>query len=180
MKRWSGSGVFQWEHIRKWDLAAGANEICRAEGALLVPGGLRSFSIFFRRNNQSGGTMELALWTSPIFYEPLDDDFTAAPVGKLFQLAMEPTGNLSMTGTAAQVFAARLQDDQPMGTMLFWQMKNTGATLENITGDIYIVPNHSAVLSFPTIGRTADVGEGPGRSIVAHGVSPMASKLVRG
>ena len=38
MRNWTGMNVCQWEHSRRWEIAAGLGEFVRAEGALLLPG----------------------------------------------------------------------------------------------------------------------------------------------
>jgi len=161
MRSWNGVGVYQWEHTRRWELASGVSEFCRAEGALVVPGGFRSLSFFVRRQSQSASTFELFIWTTPIYFKPLDEtiDSTTAPQ-YLLQLSLEPSGGLSLTSTAAKVFGARLQDNQPMGSLLFWEMKNTGGASANVVADIYVVPNHVGMLSLPKMGRTVDAGDG--------------------
>lgn len=152
------SNTFQWEHKRRWDIAGNSFEFCRAEGALLVPG-FRDFSIFFRRESQSASTFELALWTAPVFFRPLDESFDNNPNAWLVPVALAPNA-ISMTGTGAEVFAATVSPSQPVGTMLFWQMKNTTSTAGQIVGDIYLVANHSGVVSLPRFVRTMEATSG--------------------
>jgi len=179
MRAWNGSGVFQWEHVRQWNLAASASVFSRAEGALMVPGALTSFSIFFRRQSQSASTFALQLWTTPIFFKPLDEviDSTTAPY-YLMKVGLETAdGTLSMAvgGGGAQVFGARFKEGQPMGTLLFWEMKNGVAADATISGDIYLVPNNSGVISGASFGRMVD-GEVacalPGRTARMPGRTP--------
>lgn len=160
MRSWNGSGVHQWEHTRRWELASGASEFCRAEGAILLPGGFRSLSFFVRRQSQSASTFELNVWTTPIYFKPLDEAIDSSNASQyLLQLTLEPSGGLSMTGTAAKVFGARLQDTQPMGSLLFWEMKNTGGASASIVADVYIVPNHAGTMTLSRLGRTVDTGD---------------------
>lgn len=157
MRAWSGLGTFQWEHTRRWELASAGSEYTRAEGALLVPGGFDSFSFFFRRASATVGTFELFLWTAPVFFKPLDeaiDDNTAE--SHLFKLVFDQPTSMQFTGTTAKVFGGRLKANQPMGCLLFWQMKNTGGAAGSIVGDLYIVANHSGTMTLPRIGRTID------------------------
>ena len=149
MRAWNGSGVFQWEHVRQWNLTASTSIFSRAEGALMVPGALTSFSLFFRRQSQSASTFALQLWTTPIFFKPLDEviDSTTAPYYLMKTSLATADGTLSMASTGAQVFGARLKDGEPMGTLLFWEMKNGPAADANIVGDIYLVPNNSGTIS---------------------------------
>jgi hypothetical protein len=161
MQCWNGEGVFQWEHMRKWDLATLTSEIVRAEGAVVMPGGLTSWSVFFRRQSQSAGTFDLFLYTTPIFFKPLDEDITQAITQYALLLALDPAGALTMTGTAAKIFGGKLKSDQPMGTLLFYEMKNQGGAQANIVGDIYLVPNHAGMLSQPRIAKTVDAGQRP-------------------
>jgi hypothetical protein len=176
MYAWSGSGSIQWEHVRAWDLAASASEWVRGEGALSVPGGFTSLSVFFRRKSQTASTtVELKLYTDPIYFQPLEDDIAQNALGDLLQLTMEPTSGLSMTGTGAQVFGARVAPAQAIGSLLFWRLHNTATGTANIVGDIYIVANHLGVASFPTLSRAVEPPSGPR---VRPSVPNMATKLV--
>ena len=160
LMNWTGNGAIQWEHQRVWDLDAGAKEMCLAEGALSMPAGFLSWSIFVRKTDLVGATtMELELWTAPIFYQPLDTDIAQAPGEQLYQLTMEPATGLQMTGGGKGVFAAKLKSDQPMGTLLFWRMHNTGGSNNGrLTADIFIVPNFAGVTTSAPIGRTVQTG----------------------
>lgn len=162
MRSWNGTGVYQWEHTRKWELASGASDFCRAEGALLVPGGFRSLSFFVRRQSQSASaTFELFIWTAPIYFKPLDEEITSSNASQyLLQLTLEPSGGLQMTSTTAKVFGARLKDDQPMGSLLFWEMKNSSGATYNIVADLYVVPNHIGMATMPRVGRMVDGADG--------------------
>lgn len=155
MRMWTGNGVMQWENSRMWNLN-GASEFCRADGALLVPGGFTSLSVFFRRVSQTAGTFELRLWTAPIYFKLLDDDVNVNNAGAtLLNLAVEPTAGLQITGTGPQVFGARIAPAQAMGSMLFWEMKNTVAA-GVLVGDLYVVPNHAGSATVSRLGRTVD------------------------
>lgn len=170
MQMWTGMGVFQWEHKRTWSLAAtgqaGDREICRAEGALLVPG-FSSLSVFFRRESQSAvGEFEISVWTAPIWFRPLDEDnLSSTPEAYLYKLTVAPaTGlNTGNSGTTARVFGAQIADAQPMGSLLFWQVKNNIASAQSITGDLYVVPNHTGTMMLGRLGRVMD-GTGLGGS----------------
>jgi hypothetical protein len=131
MRMWTGKGAFQWESSRKWDLNAGS-EFCRGDGAVLVPAGLQSFSVFFRRASQSAGTFTLRLHTAPVYMQLLDSE---------------------MTGTGARVYGARLDPNQAMGTILFWEVANSGSP-GMLVGDIYLVPNHMGSITLPKFSRT--------------------------
>jgi hypothetical protein len=158
MRMWTGADVFQWEHSRKWDLNS-TSEFCRADGALILPGGFRSLSIFFRRVSQSAGTFEIFLYTAPLYFKLLDDEMTSNnAIQLLYKLSLKPSTGLQMTGTGAQVFAAQIDPDQPMGSLLFWEIKNTIAA-GTLVGDLYIVPNHSGMMTMPRISRTLEVGD---------------------
>lgn len=155
MRMWTGQGAFMWESGRKWTLD-GASEFCRGDGALLLPGGFSSLSVFFRRYSQSAGTFTLNLWTAPIFFKLLDDPIeTNNAASQLYPLAMAPTAGLQMTTGGAQVFGAKVAPDQPMGTLLFWEMKNTTAA-GTIVGDIFVVPNFTGTMASAQISRTVD------------------------
>lgn len=167
MRTWNGSGVFQWEHVRQWKLAANTSNFTRDEGALMVPGALTTFSLFFRRQSQTASTtFELQLWTAPIFFKPLDEtiDSISAPQYLMpVKLETGGSGSLSMVAGAggpgpAQVFGARFKEGEPMGSLLFWEMKNTtpGMGDGDIVGDIYLVPNNSGVISGANFGRVVD------------------------
>lgn len=145
--------------MRRWEMAAAGVELVRAEGALQIQG-LSSFSVFFRRASQSSGaTFELTLWTTPIFFRPLDDDFQSTPTQYLRQITMDPVDPIPLAGqgTGAQVFGGKVKEGQPVGTLLFWQMKNAGGASASIVGDIYVVPNSIVVVTTPRISRTLDV-----------------------
>lgn len=158
MKSWNGLGVYQWEYTRKWDVAGASSEFVRADGALALPGGFNALSFFFRRQSQTNGPFELAIWTAPIYFRNLDDLIDPNNASQsLLQIALEPATGLQMSGTAAQVFGARSRADNPMGTLLFWQMKNTGTT-GSIVGDLYVVPNHIGALSSPSLARFVELG----------------------
>jgi hypothetical protein len=151
----TGAGAFQWEHHRTWQSNA-ASESCRAEGALHLPDGFASWSVFFRRGAQTAGTFELLLWTTPIYFQTLDtliDSATASAT--LLPVGLTPSGGLLMTGTSAKVFGAKIGSDQPMGSLLFWEVRNTVAA-GVLTGDIYLVPNHTGTVTLPRVGRTVD------------------------
>ncbi len=168
MKNWTGMNVFQWEHSRRWDLAAGANEFVRAEGALMLPGFV-TLSVFFRRASQTASTIELALWTAPLYTRPLDEDnFSNNPAQYLLPLTLQPATGLQMTGTGAQVFGARLAPEQAVGSLLFWQLKNTGGAQSVIVGDIYVVPNHAGSMMLTEVRRTIDAGTGPSHGNLAR------------
>lgn len=160
MKFWSGSGGFQWEHVRTWNLGLNASEFVRAEGALVLPGGLTTLSAFVRKVTITGGaTFELLLWTAPIYFNTLDTNLDANNASNyLLQLSTDPTSALVMSGTTPQVYGAKIKSDQPMGTLLFWQIKNTIAA-GALTADIYIVANHAGMLSLPRLVRTVDIGD---------------------
>lgn len=160
MNRWTGKGVYQWENSRQWTLNA-ASEFCRADGALVVPG-FSSMSIFFRRVSQSAGTFELCIWTAPIYFKLLDDNIDTNTASQLlYKLTLQPGTGLQMTGTAAQVFGAKIATDQPMGSVLFWEIKNTVAS-GTLIGDIYVVPNATGSIAPPPIERTVDLMGGGG------------------
>ncbi|MCK6531232.1 hypothetical protein L6R50_27940 [Myxococcota bacterium] len=165
MRYWTGSGVFQWEHTRQWQLPISSSEFTRAEGALLLPGGFSSLSAFFRRQSQSGdGPVTLRLWTTPVFFKPLDEAITATTAPQyLFELSYEDGQSISMdtqTTSGARVFAARIGASQPMGSLLFWEMRNTDDTaVATVVGDLYLVANHAGVLSLPRIGRMVESGD---------------------
>jgi len=154
--------VFQWEASRRWDLD-GTSEFCRADNALLVPGGFSSISVFFRRVSQTADTFTLTLWTAPLWTRLLDDEITASnAAASLLSLEVQPSNGLSMTGTGAQVFGARIDPSQAMGSLLFWQVaKTSGAGL--LVGDLYLVPNHAGSMTSPRFGRTVNgpSNEGP-------------------
>lgn len=155
-------GAIQWEHRRVWDLPATSSEFVLAEGALALPGGFSSLSVFFRRSAQSGGQFNLVLWTTPIFFNPLDFDFSNTPDQYLWPLSWTVGTALQMTGTGAKVFGGRIGDTEPIGTLLFWQMENDTASRQSITGDLYVVPNHRGTVSFPSVDRTVATGGGMG------------------
>jgi hypothetical protein len=69
-------------------------------------------------------------------------------------------GTLSMPSTGAQVFGARFKGGEPMGTLLFWEMKNGVAADATISGDIYLVPNNSGTISGASFGRMVDADAG--------------------
>ena len=170
MHRYTGQGVFQWEHSRQWVLNA-TSEYCRAEGALVLPG-FTSLSIFFRRSSQTAGTFTLKLWTAPIYFRLLDDPIDANNIqALLYPLALEPAAGLTMTGTTAKVFGARIAPNQPMGSLLFWEMENTMAS-GTLIGDIYVVPNFAGSTAQPSITRAVEVaagggsGQGPSNSVM--------------
>ncbi len=170
MRNWTGMNVCQWEHSRRWEIAAGLGEFVRAEGALLLPGFV-SLSVFFRRASQTASTVELVLWTAPIYFRPLDEDnFSNNPAQYLLPLVVEPATGLQMTGTGAQVFGARIAPAQAMGSLLFWQLKNTGGSTAIVVGDIYVVPNHQGTMTLTDVRRTVDLGGGPG---MGNGARPM-------
>ncbi|MDP2308176.1 MAG: hypothetical protein Q8P18_19305 [Pseudomonadota bacterium] len=160
MSSWIGTGAFQWEHTRKWHLATSGVEITRAEGALVIPGGVDSLSFFFRRASQDSGTnFTLGVATSPIYFKPLDEvmDTTAADA-YLFGLEFGAATALNMdasNGTSPKLFAGRLKPGQPMGSLLFWRMVNEGSA-GGVVGDLYVVANHSGVMTQPRILRTVD------------------------
>lgn len=160
MRMWTGQGAFQWESSRQWvATTVGSSEFCRGDGALLLPGGFSSFSVFFRRHSQTAGTFTLRLWTAPIFFKLLDDVIdTSNASTQLFNLATLPSNGLEMDQTGARVYAAKVDPDQPMGTLLFWEMKNSGAT-GTIVGDIFVVPNYTGTMATPQIARTLDGSE---------------------
>lgn len=158
----SGAGVIQWEHHRTWqlDLAAVGSEFCRAEGALVLPGGFSSWSVFFRRSAQTGAgsRFDLLLWTAPIFFQTLDTPITPATAPQLLlPVTTLPTTGLQMLIGAGGplVFAGKIATDQPMGSLLFWEMRNL-LFPGTITGDIYLVPNHTGTVTMPRIARTVD------------------------
>lgn len=157
MRMWTGMNVFQWEHKREWQMADGASQFVRAEGALLVPG-FSSLSVFFRRESQSvAGAFTLHLWTAPIYFQPLDTDFSANPKAYLYELAVSPqTISTTGSGTGAQVFGGQISAAQPMGSMLFWEIRNSTGQTASIIGDIYVVPNHTGSMVLTRIGRTVD------------------------
>lgn len=161
MRYWNGLGVYQWEHTRRWELTAGTSEFTRAEGALLVPGGLSSLSFFVRRQSQSASTFELSIWTTPVFFKPLDEVIDSTTASQyLLELTLEPASSLSLTGTAMKVFGGKIKSDQPMGSLLFWEMANTGGSNANMIGDIYVVPNHIGVASGTRLSSAADGMDG--------------------
>lgn len=156
MRMWTGQGAFQWEHSRQWALN-NASEFCRGDGALVLPGGFGSLSIFFRRHSQSGGTFELRLWTAPIFFKLLDDLIDASnAAAQLYPLTLTPSTGLTMVQGGAEVFGAKLDTNQPMGTLLFWQVINTAAEAGTIVGDIFVVPNYTGTMATPQLSRTVD------------------------
>jgi hypothetical protein len=153
MRMWTGKGAFQWESSRKWDLNAGS-EFCRGDGAVLVPAGLQSFSVFFRRASQSAGTFTLRLHTAPVYMQLLDSEITANnAAATLLPLTVQPLSGLEMTGTGARVYGARLDPNQAMGTILFWEVANSGSP-GRLVGDIYLVPNHMGSITLPKFSRT--------------------------
>lgn len=169
MRMWTGQGVFQWEHNRRWTLD-GASEFCRADGALVTPG-FSSLSVFVRRASQTAGsTFELLLWTAPIYFKLLDEpiDSTSAPQ-LLYKLSLAPVP-LQMTDTTAKVFGARIAPTEPMGSVLFWEMKHTG-TAGTLVGDIYVVPNYVGTTAHAQISRTVDLG--------SDGGQPSANMMIR-
>lgn len=155
-------GAIQWEHRRIWDLPASSSEFVLAEGALALPGGFSSLSAFFRRSGQSGGQFNLTLWTAPVYFKPLDFDFSNSADQYLWPLSWTVGSALQMTGTSAKVFGWRINDVDPIGTLLFWQMENADASRQSITGDLYVVPNHRGTVSFPGVDRTVATGSGMG------------------
>ena len=165
MLQWNGAGSFQWEHQRTWDIPASGAQMVLAEGALCLPGGFRSLSFFFRRISQSGPPVDLEIWTAPVFFQPLDDDFSANPENFLRQVTIEPSNALQLSDLdtpAQRVYGGRIKDDQPVGTLLFWRMNNPDTTTAaKIVGDIYVVSNHIGVATGSHIGRTVDAGGRP-------------------
>ncbi len=161
MRAWNGQGTFQWEHVRQWGVVAGASSFPRAEGAVLVPGGLSTFSLFFRRQAQSGSTFELYLWTAPVYFKPLDQDIDATTAPQhLLKLELDLGGGATgivMTGTTTQVFGARLKGNQPMGSLLFWELKNAGVADATIVGDLYLVPSSFGMIAGATFARPLEV-----------------------
>lgn len=165
MRAWTGQNVFQWEHKRRWDLPQAGTEMCRADGALMLPG-FSSLSVFFRRDSQSvAGAFNLVLWTAPIFFRPLDEDtFAANPAQFLYKLATGPANPISTagTGTGAHVFGGLITDGQPMGSLLFWQIENATGQAASIVADIYVVPNHRGTMTLDRVSRTVDVTDPAG------------------
>ncbi len=161
MRMWTGNGAFQWEASRKWELNA-ASEFCRGDGAVLIPGGLQSFSVFFRRASQSAGTFTLKVHTTPIYTQLLDTEVTSNnAAATLLPLAVQPLTGLEMTSTGAKVFGARIDPSQAMGTVLFWEVANTVAG-GVLVGDIYLVANHQGAVANPRFARTVDDPDGQG------------------
>jgi hypothetical protein len=180
MRVWSGSGVFQWESTRTWSLAASggpsASEFVRTTGALCIPGGFGGISVFFRRASATTDQMKLRIWTAPLFYKPLDEDITVTnAVQYLYELTLDPAIGLNMSsfGTGPRVFAARIKPDQPVGTLLYWQMENLVAAPHSVMGDILLVPNHIGTMTFPGFARTTDAMTGNGAANLIGGGSRL-------
>lgn len=161
MKMWTGDGAFQWEAGRTWNLAQNAGEFCRGEGALLVPSGLTSFSVFLRQRSHTGtdSVFTLKLWTTPLYFNLLDTDISSTASEYLVSVATTaPVAAIAADIGLARMYGSAVKGGEPMGTVLFWEVRCTAAA-GVLVGDISLVANHAGIVTGPRFRRTLD-GDG--------------------